>query len=911
MSGSGARERVAAAFASGSEDLVEAFLENLRAATPGLPQFVVAEFAPPSGWWIPWMAGRTYQQNRARVLDALRGKEIVYAAMILQPRMPYWPMRRLALTCGARRVLCFNENLDHFALAPGSAGAMARHFLWRAKNLVRWELRPGGWTYTQIWRLFHPWAYARPLLYRAALAAGWLAAARKRRLGTRADPDPGPEAPRGVSVVIPSRSGRELLARLLPGLLRDLEGLEHEVIVVDNGSDDGSAEFLEHEFPQVRVIPHRAPLSFARAVNGGAAAARYSHVCTLNNDMAIEPGFFRALLAAFDEVPDLFCATAQIFFPEGRRREETGKAVLLREKAAADFPVSCAAPLEGESLSYVMYGSGGCSLYDARKLRQCGGFGEVFRPAYVEDLDLGYRGWLRGWPTVFAAGARVLHFHQATTSRYFTPDQIRAITEINLLRWLARSVADPALFRRMWREAVYRLNVCATRDVTPKWVYPALRAALRALAWVEPAPPAASGERLAQALGSGEAANWQGRPRSRGGRPLVLLASPYVPYPLSHGGAVRMFNLMRRAAADFDQVLIAFCGEEHTPPAREILDFCAEVVLVKRKGSHLRPLTDRPDAVEEHDSPVFRAVLRETIRKHRPSLVQLEFTQMGLYAADCGNLPTLLVEHDITLDLYAQLRRHRDDWETRAQHERWERFERRLWGEVSCVVTMSEKDRAMVEGARAAVALINGVDLERFQPSGEDPEPRRILFIGSFAHLPNLLALDFFLREAWPALRARGTVLHVIAGARHEDYLALYRDRVRVDLASPGIELEGFVSDVREAYRRAALVIAPLAASAGTNIKIMEAMAMGKAVVSTPAGINGLDLSPGEDVVVAGTGAGMAEAIAALLDDPARRRRIGQAARVRAARDFGWDAIARRQASLYRSLISASSATRR
>jgi len=216
---------------------------------------------------------------------------------------------------------------------------------------------------------------------------------------------------------------------------------------------------------------------------------------------------------------------------------------------------------------------------------------------------------------------------------------------------------------------------------------------------------------------------------------------------------------------------------------------------------------------------------------------------------------------------------------------------------------MSEKDRRSVTGARRVETLANGVDLERFQPPGTPPEPRRLLFIGAFAHLPNLMALEFFLREVWPGLQAAGARLHVISGARAEHYLELYRDRVQVDLSQPGIEVEGFVSDVRGAYQRAEIVVAPLLASAGTNIKILEAMAMGRAVVSTPAGINGLDLSPGEDVVLAESASAMTSAILELFQDPARRAATERAARRTVEREFGWDAIGVAQARLYRELL--------
>jgi len=344
-------------------------------------------------------------------------------------------------------------------------------------------------------------------------------------------------------------------------------------------------------------------------------------------------------------------------------------------------------------------------------------------------------------------------------------------------------------------------------------------------------------------------------------------------------------------------LVIAFT-EKLAPPPPEVLAICVEVVLVQRTGSHSLPSTGRPEVVEEFDSLAFRAALEQSVRKWRPGVTQLEFTQMAQYAGECAPAKTVLVEHDVTFDLYEQMLRFQNTWELRRQRALWTKFERAAWRAVDRVVTMSAKDRALV-GARA-VTLANGVDLDRYRPAAGDPEPRRLLFIGSFAHLPNLMAVEFFLDRVWP--RLRDARLHIIAGTRHEYYLDHYRDRVSVNLARPGVVVEGFVSDVRGAYERAAVVIAPLVASAGTNIKILEAMAMGRAIVSTPAGVNGLDLEPGTDFELAQTAEEMAAAIEKLLDDPGQRRRLETAARQRVEREFGWDGIARRQARLYREL---------
>lgn len=848
--------------------------EKFREIYPELPLIVVSEFPTPEGEWIPYHLKRSWQENRDLIAARLAGRSVRLSAVILEPRIPHWRLRALGFTLAPMRFLAFNETGGHFMLRPRSVPTMLRHFVWRSKNLVRSQLQPESSTYRAAEWFRHPAKFRLSLLYRMAMARGRSLASSRRVLPPAPIPDK--PRPRGISVVIPSRNGSELLATCLP-TLRDAD----EIIVVDNGSTDDTAGFIARTFPGVVIEHSPQPLAFSESVNRGIRRAHFSHVCVLNNDMLTEPGFFAALLHPFETVPDLFAASAQILFPEGRRREETGKTVMNPAPGVNQFPVQCDIPLDGEDHSYVLYGSGGCTLYDAARLEALDGFDEVYKPAYVEDLDLGVRAWTHGWPTVYCAEARVLHQHRATTSRYFTPEELDRALEINYVQFLARAVGDRATFLRLWRHNVLRLK-------TQEKEY-GLSAAAHQAAVAVPV-----GDIRFLDLVNGEVAVFPGRPAT--GKPVILIGSPYVPFPLSHGAAVRIFNLMRGAAPDFDLVLVAFTEELHAVPV-ELRELCVEIVTVRRAGSHALPSRGRPDTVEEFDTPAFHAALRQTLSKWRPKIVQLEFTQMAQYAAECALARTLLVEHDITYDLYAQmLATGSDDWEIRRQHELWTTFETAAWRQVDRVVTMSEKDRAVVPGS---VAIPNGVDLDRFRPSAERPDLRRLLFIGSFAHRPNVMALEFFLRDVFPLLK--DVTLHVIAGQRHQRFW---------DLQHSGVEVEGFVSDVRAAYRRATLVIAPLVASAGTNVKILEAMAMGKAIVSTEAGIHGLELERGADVVVADSAEAMADAITLLLETPAERAVIEKHARETVERVYGWDAISREQKKLYESLLQLSGENR-
>jgi GT2 family glycosyltransferase/glycosyltransferase involved in cell wall biosynthesis len=866
------------AFASGTEELNRELIVRMRAMLPELPLWVVSDFPPDAALgdkvrWIRYRNNRSLRANLRYCREELQGRSIRLAAVMLVPGVPFRRMRLLALLLSPRGFLAFNENLSHFMLRPGSVPAIAQHCLWRAKNFAR---AAGRAAKRADWPLVLRYAAAR---IAGELRPPWA------KLATAGDTDGAAAsnqsrdhegAVASVTVVIPSRTGKDLLAAQLPSILAERLG---QIVVVDNGSTDDTAAWLAREYPEIEVVHSPAPLSFARAVNRGIARARFGHVCLLNNDMEIDPGFFAALLRPFQSMPDLFCTTAQIRFPPGVRREETGKTVMAQSDPE-DFPVRCDVPLAGEDESYVLYGSGGCSLYDTAKLAALGNVDEVYEPAYVEDLDLGYRAWQRGWPSVYVAGAVVEHRHRATTSRFYTEAELNRILDINYLRFLARSVVDRKVFRRLWLQALRHLMLRGgPLDAAPGIALRGRRT--RAVVYPEPHFLALTDGSVSVFRGCGAA-----------GKPRVLIASPYVPFPLSHGGAVRIYNLMRRAAAEFDLILVAFIEQAAAPP-EELLAICAEVVLVRRAGSHDPPYTGRPEVIEEFDSLPFRAALEQTMRKWRPGVVQLEFTQMAQYAAACAPAHTILVEHDITFDLQQQLLAVNDSGEQRRELALWRKFEIAAWRNVDRVVTMSERDRRVVTGT-PAVKLPNGVDLERFRPAATQPDARRLLFIGSFAHRPNVMAIEYFVNDVWPRLRR--VDLHIIAGSRHE------RFPVAADLSQSGIAVEGFVSDVRPAYERATLVIAPLVASAGTNIKVLEAMAMGKAVIATGAGVNGLDLTAGEDFVLVKTASEMAAAIEELLGDADARAKIERAARARVERDYDWDAIARMQAALFREL---------
>ena len=306
-----------------------------------------------------------------------------------------------------------------------------------------------------------------------------------------------------------------------------------------------------------------------------------------------------------------------------------------------------------------------------------------------------------------------------------------------------------------------------------------------------------------------------------------------------------------------------------------------------------------PPEVNEYLSPAMGKAIAEERRAFGFQVLQVEYTHLASYDGD------ILVEHDVTFDLFGQVARHEHTLSAWWDWFRWRRFEARQARRYRRVVVMSPKDAELLGPAVATAVVPNGVDLARFQPEPEQPG-EHLLFIGSFRHSPNVAAYRFFTEQVWPLLREKfpRMTLTVVCGPDHLTYWSAFADSPE-PRAEERIRLLGFIEDVRPLYVEANLIIVPTTVSAGTNVKVLEAMAMQRAVVSTTSGCAGLGLLHGHSVWVADTPEAFAAGVATLIADPELRRQLALAAYGHAVRNFDWAAIGEKQRELLREIPAA------
>jgi glycosyltransferase involved in cell wall biosynthesis len=387
----------------------------------------------------------------------------------------------------------------------------------------------------------------------------------------------------------------------------------------------------------------------------------------------------------------------------------------------------------------------------------------------------------------------------------------------------------------------------------------------------------------------------------------ILFLSQRFLYPMDSGGKIRTGKILEHLKDIFDITLISnvespkddcylhnmkgLCHQFYGVPWKEVLKYTPRFYMRILYRSFSRyPVT----VINDYSKSLEESIL-VAIKKDRYDLLICDFLQPSLNFKKVYNYPKLLFQHNVESII---MRRHFEAAQDLLSKLFWwiqwikmNRYERNACSEFAGVVTVSETDKSILEqefGARNVFAIPTGVDTEYFAPSHEPVVENSLVFTGAMDWLPNEDAILFFAREILGKIRAQiPTITLTVVGRNPSRRLVAELQR------DPAITIVGRVDDVRPFIGRHALYIIPLRIGGGTRIKAYEAMAMGKAVVSTRIGIEGLPVQHGEHVMMADTPAEFAAAVVHLLTHAAMRRQIETAARDYMCANFGW-----RQATL-------------
>jgi glycosyltransferase involved in cell wall biosynthesis len=307
--------------------------------------------------------------------------------------------------------------------------------------------------------------------------------------------------------------------------------------------------------------------------------------------------------------------------------------------------------------------------------------------------------------------------------------------------------------------------------------------------------------------------------------------------------------------------------------------------------------------VHSHYQPSFRRMVHDRLRQGVYGMVHCEWTPYALYMRE-SDMPTCIAAHNVEWLIWQRLTQA----ETRPLHKLlfdlqarlMRRFESDVFTKYQHVTAVSEGDAAIIRelGCQDVVVVPNGVDTDAYRPTPEDAvEPRTLVFTGSLDWRANQDALRWFINDVHPHLNALGPYRFYVVG-RHPP--AWLRDPA---IVPEQLVVTGTVDDVRPWIAKAAVYVVPLRAGGGSRLKILEALAMRRAVVSTAVGAEGLDVESGRHVQIADRPRDFAAAISGLFDDRDRAAALGQAGRERVEALYGWDRIAPIQAALWRRIL--------
>ena len=389
----------------------------------------------------------------------------------------------------------------------------------------------------------------------------------------------------------------------------------------------------------------------------------------------------------------------------------------------------------------------------------------------------------------------------------------------------------------------------------------------------------------------------------------ILWLKTELLHPVDKGGKIRTYNMLKELKRDHRISYLTLDDGTAGAPEREAArEYCNELVCVPHQhrekftpGFYSELLfnlaSPLPYAIKKYESALMRKEISKRASAGDCDLVVCDFLAPAANVPHDLACPTVLFQHNVEAMIWKRHYEVQDNQWMKAylcgQWLKMRAFERKMCRSFDCVVAVSVEDRDQIQkeyGAEFVFDVPTGVDTKFFQPTGsEAAEAHNLVFTGSMDWLPNEDAIRYFTEEIMPRIKREIPEVTLTVVGRNP-----YPSLLELAKKDPSIMVTGRVDDVRPYMERAAAYIVPLRIGGGTRLKIFEAMAMEKAIVSTTIGAEGLPVKDGAELLLADTAEFFAESIVTVLNDKELANRLGSRAAATVRQQFGWEKVAQR-----------------
>jgi glycosyltransferase involved in cell wall biosynthesis len=391
----------------------------------------------------------------------------------------------------------------------------------------------------------------------------------------------------------------------------------------------------------------------------------------------------------------------------------------------------------------------------------------------------------------------------------------------------------------------------------------------------------------------------------------ILMITPYLPYPIVSGGQIRTYNLLKHLSKKHNITLMSFVREHNEQQyIPELEKFCQKVVTFKRTAKAWHPrnilmagLTMNPFVVCLYLYQQVKQAIREELANGNYDLIHAETFYVMPNIPKDTQVPILLVEQVIEYLVYQRFTERLPAYALLLKPllyldvAKIKQKEQYYWKYASALAAMSPEDRDYMlelEPQLHIDVIANGVDIDHFASTKKITHKRpTVIFIGNFKWLPNKEAAKFLVNQVWPQVKRTmpDSRLQIFGFNPTSEVTALGKNK--------GVEVKGFIPDIRDAYAGADVLLAPILNGRGTKYKILEAMATKTPIVGTSLAVEGIDIKNGIHALVSDSPQQLARDTVKILMNKSMGKQLSQAAFKLVKDIYGWQGIATELDNVY------------